>query len=188
MVDAYVLMEPLTIQFLDVKYGLGGKAALIGYPVEDGTAGSSFYIYDRRMLCMSSTCQDKEAAWEFLRETLLPKYKDLDAMYYALTNYSKTHTMVGIPINRADYNLLKRANMSRTTQSSVVYRYHKATAEEVKRFDDFVNRVDKIELLDNNIYNIVQEVASAYFAGDKSLDEAVMLIQQRAQLYVNENR
>ena len=86
MVETYVLMEPLSIQLLDALYGLDGKAALVGYPVEDDAPGSSFYIYDNRKLCMSSTCQDKEAAWEFLRETLLPKYEEPEAMYQALTD------------------------------------------------------------------------------------------------------
>ena len=32
------------------------------------------------------------------------------------------------------------------------------------------------------------EAAGPYFAGDKTLDETVRLIQSRAELYVNENR
>lgn len=189
MADTYVLMEPLSIQLLDALYGLGGRASFIGYPVEDGAAGSSFYIYDDRRLCMSSTCRDKEAAWEFLRETLLPKYESPDAMYMALTNYFKTKTLVGIPVNRADYNLLRRVSMSRRPyRLDHRYEYHKVTAEEAQRFDDLVNSVGRIELMDQTIYNIIQEVAGAYFAGDKTLDETAALIQNRVKLYVNENR
>ena len=40
---------------------------------------------------MSSTCQDKEAAWEFLRETLLPKYEEPEAMYHVHTDELKKH-------------------------------------------------------------------------------------------------
>ena len=186
MVDTYVLMEPLGIQHLDALYGLGGKAALVGYPVEDGAPGSSFYIYDNRKLCMSSTCQDKEAAWEFLRETLLPKYEDAEAMYWALTDTEK-HGWVGIPVNRADYDLLRRVCMNwKPFRDDPRHEYHKATEDEVRRFDDFVNSIGRIELMDDNIFNIIEDVSPAYFAGDKTLDETAALIQNRVGLYVNE--
>ena len=186
MVDTYVLMEPLGIQHLDALYGLGGKAALVGYPVEDGAPGSSFYIYDNRKLCMSSTCQDKEAAWEFLRETLLPKYEDAEAMYWALTDTEK-HGWVGIPVNRADYDLLRRVCMNwKPFRDDPRHEYHKATEDEVRRFDDFVNSIGRIELMDDNIFNIIEDVSPAYFAGDKTLDETAALIQKRVGLYVNE--
>ena len=58
--------------------------------------------------------------------------------------------------------------------------------EEVRRFDDFVNSIDRTELMDDNIFNIIEDVSSAYFAGDKTLDETAALIQNRASLYVNE--
>ena len=186
MVETYVLMEPLGIQHLDALYGLGGKAALVGYPVEDDAPGSSFYIYDNRKLCMSSTCQDKEAAWEFLRETLLPKYEEPEAMYQALTD-TKKHGGVGIPVNRADYNLLRLVCMNwGPFRRDPRHEYHKATEEEVRRFDDFVNSIGRIELMDDNIFNIIEDVSPAYFAGDKTLDETAALIQNRVGLYVNE--
>ena len=188
MVDTYVLMEPLGIQHLDALYGLGGKAALVGYPVEDGAPGSSFYIYDNRKLCMSSTCRNKEAAWEFLRETLLPKYEDAEAMYWALTD-TKKHGGVGIPVNRADYNLLRLVCMNwGPFRRDPRHEYHKATEEEVRRFDDFVNSIGRIELMDDNIFNIIEDVSPAYFAGDKTLDETAAIINKRVGLYVNELR
>ena len=188
MVETYVLMEPLSIQLLDALYGLDGKAALVGYPVEDDAPGSSFYIYDNRKLCMSSTCQDKEAAWEFLRETLLPKYEEPEAMYQALTD-TKKHGGVGIPVNRADYNLLRLVCMNwGPFRRDPRHEYHKATEEEVRRFDDFVNSIGRIELMDDNIFNIIEDVSPAYFAGDKTLDETAALIQNRVGLYVNEQR
>ena len=50
---------------------------------------------------------------------------------------------------------------------------------------------DAVERMDNGrgtIYDIVSEMAGAYFAGDKTLDETCSLIQNRVMLYVNENR
>jgi hypothetical protein len=67
-------------------------------------------------------------------------------------------------------------------------RLRNATREEVDRFEALLNRTERINLYDENIYNIAYEVAEAYFAGDKTLDEAVQLIQSRAELYVNEQK
>ena len=38
------------------------------------------------------------------------------------------------------------------------------------------------------MFDIVTEQAGPYFSGDKSLDEAVKNIQDRVNLYINENR
>ena len=48
--------------------------------------------------------------------------------------------------------------------------------------------MERIELSDSELLEIVMDAAGPYFAGDKTLDETVELIQRRAQLYVNENR
>ena len=39
-----------------------------------------------------------------------------------------------------------------------------------------------------DLYQIIREPAEAYFAGDKSLDEAAALIQSRAAIYVGEQQ
>lgn len=183
-----ILDQPLQIQYFDAIYGGGGRASFVGNPMEDGSVGSSFSV-GRRMLCMSSSCQDKEAAWEFLRREILPKYTTLESMYEGLSG-GRTGKTVGIPVNRADYEMLKLANRSQCTinYDFMLGETHKATLEEVNRFDDLVNNIDKIELQDGEIYDIVFENVSAYFAGDKSLDETCDLIQRRVKLYVDEMR
>ena len=48
--------------------------AFIGYPVEDGSTGSIFRLTGQ-CIAMSSTCENKEAAWEFMR-TVYTEPKD----------------------------------------------------------------------------------------------------------------
>ena len=67
-------------------------------------------------------------------------------------------------------------------------RLRNATREEVDRFEALLNRTERINLYDENIYNIAYEVAEVYFAGDKTLDEAAQLIQDRVTLYLDEGR
>ncbi len=190
LVGSCVLNRLLQIQILDAVYGCGGRASFVGYPIEDGSIGSSFYFtFSDRRLAMSADCRDKEAAWEFIRELLLPRY---DGMIDKRISASWPR---GIPVNRADYERLIQIDMSNAAreESRSMYglpaiRCRPATAEERIRYEGFLNRIDKIQIYDDALYNIVYEQAGPYFAGDKSLDETVELIQRRAQLYVNENQ
>lgn len=159
------------IQLFDSMFG--GTASFVGYPVEDGSVGSCFYIYGNR-LAMSSTCRDKEAAWDFLRQMFLPKGSGEDS----------------IPINRSEYERSKKCDVSETVSYSFGPEHviHAATEEERQRYEDLVNSINKIELCDKAVFDIVKETASPYFAGDRSLDDTVDLIQRRVTLYVNEQR
>ena len=50
----------------------GGDITYIGFPVEDGGVGSSFSVNSG--LAMSASCADKEGAWTYMRQLLLPHY------------------------------------------------------------------------------------------------------------------
>lgn len=193
MLKFCVFARLIDIQWLDAAFGLGGHAAFIGFPTEDGSTGSSFYLpYNTRKLAMSSACREKDAAWEFLRQILLPQYTDLsDNMLY------ERHVSA-LSVNREDYERMVRFDMTQKNavkqsgfllgneQEAVPYRA--ATQEELTRYEDFINSIDKIEFFDNTVYDIVEEAAGPYFAGDKTLDETVQLIQNRVTLYINEQK
>ena len=53
---------------------------------------------------------------------------------------------------------------------------------------DLYNAIDQVYAGDNEINEIAVSAAGAYFAGDKTLDEAAELIQNRASLYVSEQK
>ena len=53
---------------------------------------------------------------------------------------------------------------------------------------ELYNAVDSLYSYDQNIYDIVTDVAGSYFSGDRSLDDTASQIQSRVKLYVNENR
>ena len=46
--------------------------------------------------------------------------------------------------------------------------------------------MDKVVQVNNTVFHIVKDQCGPYFAGDKTLDETVNLIQRRVSLYVNE--
>lgn len=160
------------------------QISYVGYPVEDGSVGS-YFIPSKRKVAISSTCKDKDAAWELIRQMFLPKPSDSTA-------YSSDEIQI-IPINMGDY--MKMANTAKTQmQKGVQIYYHTGplvdklplTEEEYQRFEDFMNSITRIDIWGNQIFDIVQEQCGPYFAGDKTLDETVDLIQRRVSLYVSE--
>ena len=59
------------------------------------------------------------------------------------------------------------------------------TADEYK---NTINRISKMQSEDVSLKNIIKEEVGAYFAGDKSVDEVCEIIQNRASIYIQENR
>lgn len=173
----------------------------VGFPKEDGKAGSSFTFY--RGVAMSSSCKDKEGAWSFIRQALLPQAEP-DGRYYG-----------SFPINKSDFDLMVEQAMEIQYETDVDGEFildeqgekipmylgdiwvgngqepipmHPTTQEEVDKVMELYNAVDSVYAYDEKIYNSVWEVASQYFAGDKPLDDAARLIQSKVKLYVNESR
>ena len=62
------------------------------------------------------------------------------------------------------------------------------TQAEYDQLMTLYNAIDTMYYYDENIYDIVSDLAGAYFQGDRSLDETANQIQSRVKLYVNENR
>ncbi|MDE7218131.1 MAG: extracellular solute-binding protein [Oscillospiraceae bacterium] len=163
----------------------GGRAAFVGYPTEDGSTGG-FFVPSGPVLAMSASCQHKDAAWEFIRQTILPQYDR--------SMLEENRTLTDIAINRKEYDLANRTDMEREPVEMPFFAYGMVTVpapteEDLRRFDDLVNSIERISIFnDDAIYDIVEESCIPYFTGSKTLDETVSLIQNRVQLYVNENR
>lgn len=204
-----MLMQESVTQFEDIqmqKAIFGGEVSYIGYPVEDGSVGSAFAANDG--LAMSSTCADKEGAWSFMRQELLPKYAgkdDGDGFWH----------LYGLPTNKADFdwaaeqamtpdgyktdengervldedgNPIEESYSSWGVGNSLTIEIFSTKQEEYDQIMDLYNKVDRMAGNDTNVYDIVNEVAGSYFAGDRTLDDAANLIQNKVTTYVNESR
>ena len=202
----------------DVVFGAideGGYASYPGVPTDSG-AGSSFVLpevlsYTDLLMGMSASCQNKEGAWAYMRQCLLPGCSDsvmIDGTEY-LGN--------GFPIRREDfermlepswfqredgeYVLDRDGNRIESPQDVIGVPEYDADTDitmvifkltpselQMERFWNLYNAIDSVYGEDFTLPNIVAEQAQSYFAGDKTLEETADLIQRRVSLYVNENR
>lgn len=202
-----MLLQESISQFQSIqmhKAEFGGEISYIGFPVEDGSVGSCFVVEDG--WAMSAACADKEGAWSFMRQLLLPKYagKDEDSFNHREfpTNKADFDWMVKAAMTPSGYetdengeqvldengNPIETSNWSWGVGNSLTISVYSTKQEEYDQIMDLYNKVDRMAGIDTNVYNIVNEVAGSYFAGDRSLDDAASLIQNKVTTYVNENR
>ena len=175
-------------------------SAFPGCPTADGSSGNSFYPMGD-VLAMSSTCKNKDAAWEYIRELIKPRRSKSRAVV----------AYVSIPVNLHDYELFLWGNLvyimencrkympKNPTQAIVpwrpygyfgpeIYPMELLTEEDMERFETLLNSTTLLYWPDDELSNIVWDSIGPYLAGDRSLDDTVALVQNRAQLYVNEMR
>ena len=178
-----------------------GGAAFIGYPREDGGVGSGFTTNGG--VAMSAACKDKEGAWSFMRTRLLSQSTDEESARY-WSNF---------PVNKADFDKMVEEAMTVQYEQDengqplldengqpieiketwwisddLQLEQGAVTQEQYDRFMALYNATDSVYYFDEAIYDIVADMAGAYFAGDRSLDDTAAQIQSRVNLYVNENR
>ena len=73
-------------------------------------------------------------------------------------------------------------------ESEVTLDIQAATQEDLDQLMALYEQIDTAYRWDEPLEEIITDVAGAYFAGDKTLDETAELIQNRAQLYVSERK
>lgn len=178
--------------FDSVQFGefvLNGEISFVGYPNPWGEVGSSFDLIGGRS--MTAACKHKEGAWAYLRTLLLPNDEKIN-------NFVGLH---GFPLNKEDFERRAENEMAEPAggeefpdrffafYSDGQYyecHYRQTTPEEYRQIMDLYDAVDTFYRPDGSLKTIITEVAGAYFAGDRSLDSAAALIQNRARLYVSE--
>ena len=154
---------------------------------------------------MSSTCKDKDGAWSFIRELLLPvadrKYygdayswnfptnkTDFDATVAEAMEVEYETDSEGKQVLDQDGNPVERSKGGWNWGDSLSIDIVATTQEEYDQIMELYNAVETVTNYDTSIYDIISEMAGSYFTGDKGLDETASLIQGKVQLYINENR
>lgn len=172
-----------------LNFEYGGKAFCIGYPTEDGSVGSYFEPLGIK-LSMSSTCKDKEAAWEYILQQTIQTKKPPP-----LSGYSYEGVYDGIPINKTPFFKLFRRTATADPEDfpvfagGQVYPTDKLTAEELEDLVEYYNSITRSSLtLDPKLFEMIRYEATAYFEDILPLDQVIERIQSRATLYINEQK
>ena len=173
----------------------------VGYPMEDGSCGSSFRIAGSSM-AISSTCADKEGAWSFVRQLILPQEesqrsywgtmfvnkKDFEKMAKDAMTPSEEFDLDenGEQILGPDGQPLRAPKDWCWISDGQEIKIYESTQADYDQLMALYNATTTFDNRDESIYEIVADDAAAYFSGDKDLDTVVGQIQSRVYLYVNE--
>lgn len=174
----------------------GGKVTFVGCP--DGQGAAAQFATDGS-LAMSAACRDKEGAWRFLRQTLLPT--------------GQTSFPTGFPINRADFDGAAKADMeveyARDESGEVIvgddgepvilgqgYGFlgglwvplRPITQDDYDQAMELYDTAGPLLRQNEDIRGIVLDCAGACFAGDRTVEETAKAIQNRVELYLNEQK
>jgi len=153
----------------------GGEIVFKGYPTEnrDGNSFSSF-----TNIAISAACQDKEAAWEFIRLFITEEYQR--ELFYG-----------SLPINRIVFE--ERLLEAMEDPGSWMQNDDGTTTDvkglsqiEVDTFRDIVDNTTVMRSTDLTFWNIISETASDYFNGRITAQEAARVIQNRSSIYIAE--
>lgn len=187
-----VLMNAYIYRIQDLVYqlhgNLGDEAVFIGFPGVEGN--SSIIQPGSYMYAISERSKVKDGAWEFLRYYLTDEYQESDELYSlpvskkALEKQAKESTerpyWIDTEGNKVEYD-----NTYYISGEEIIL--DPFSQEEADAICDFISSVTRRYYYNDNIINIVNEEAAYYFSGDKSAKEVAGLIQNRVQLYVDEN-
>ncbi len=177
-----------------------GEITYVGYPREDEKSGSSFGISST--MAMTSSCRDKEGAWQFMREMLLPQSTENENYYPTL-----------FPVNKEDFMAIAKRAMKKDYQvdengspildekgqpmeaakggwilDNMEIDIYAMRQEQFDKFMALYNSIDTISGSDEIVQRIIDEEAAMYFHGDKTAEQTAEVIQNRVSLYVSEQR
>ncbi|MCR5057288.1 MAG: extracellular solute-binding protein [Clostridiales bacterium] len=191
------------------KKRLGGSSCneiAINYDYETESQFYGLISKDGGHACLSgesvsitSNCKDLEGAWEFIKILLSPSTQE----YYLRMEDEQEIGMTFFPVLRSSMDYLLDFDLDpKAHERFWQYQLESAeleddwtidditpmTEEEAQTVRDFISSVDYVYYSDYEIVNVVMEESAPYFAGQKSLDEVVAIIDNRVQTILNERQ
>ena len=180
-------------QFQMYEAMFGGQLAFKGFPTSEGVG--NVVIPTGSRLSISSTCEDVEAAWSFVRGMLTEDYFSEDNYY-----------VYGYPLNKAAFDKLEAKAMEKQYETDpetgeqvevstggwgwddFYIDVYAMTEEQAQQLEELIASVDRTYSYDQNIMDLVMEECAGFFAGTKTAEQTASLIQDRVSIYVNEQR
>lgn len=161
------LTEPERVQNLirigAIRINYGEPFSYIGYPCSTGDG--SYFICEELQLAISVNSVEKEAAWQFVRSALKPEFQQQLAEMW---------------------NLPVRQDVLIESLNDAVALLDGFTEDEESKLLELLSKPHIFLKENQDIIYILQDETEQYFHGSASLDQTVMLIQNRVSLYLSE--
>mgnify|MGYP002517968704 CR=1 FL=1 len=190
------LLESITISSIsdlnrEINGVMGEDVSFVGFPT-DGDNGSVI-ISGNVTYALSAKSKNLGGAWDFVRYYLTKDYQDQvkDQEY----NLPVMRSSFEVNVNEATerpYYLDENGNKVEYDETYYINGEEivlpQMTKEQADKIVSFIESINKSGYYNDEINNIINEEAGAYFSGQKSAKDVASVIQNRVQVYVNENR
>ena len=179
LLDTFYLSDFEQMQAYRAMFG--GDTTFIGYPNSAGENGALLSF--NNIIGISNNCKDIDGAWQLLRNFYLPKKSDDNSYSW------------GFSVRKDEFEKFCQKAMKETEETSI-YGYGSmeveikpATQEDVDQVKDLVENTTAVYgAASEEVTNIINEEAAAYFSGQKSAEEVAKIIQSRMQVYLSETK
>ena len=178
----------------------GESYTFVGYPSNDGCGGFIDTRGNRFAICASTTDEERKGAWEFIKTYCLEDYQK--------SHYCKLETIkigdetkqvylepVGFPMNVNVYNQLADEAMAGKhmediiTQNGVEINIGQLTQDELNRLSNYINSIQNLTSgVDSDLETIINDEVLGYFNGEKTVEQCIDHIQNRAEIMVSEKQ
>ena len=192
-----LLMECTVGDPYSIKYSVNGQigedVSYIGFPTE---TGSGSYVESSITYAISAKSANKDGAWQFVRFFLTEEYQKNEDYKYG---YSDGMSILKKLVREQVDKTMEKPYWTDENGQKVEYDdtywindeeiiIQPFTKEQADNLFNFLSSVKNTSYSDENISKIVDEEIASFFAGSKSAADVANMIQNRVQLYLNENK
>lgn len=174
------------------------EIAIIGYP---GAENGGTYFVPRNPVAMMKNAKNKEGAWEFMCYLLSEEYQneityEIPVLKSAFELYVKRYTITEVE-EIEHHQVLVPMGMKLDQEGELVedpdavyfdpylqcdFQRHPLSDTEISLFLRMIEETHEISYQDDELMNIYYEEGSAYFEGDKSIEETAKVMYGRAKI------
>lgn len=169
-----------------IKMLLGENSFFVGYPMDEGSGNIS--VINNIAIGIGKNCKNKDAAWHFIKSLLSNDFQN------SVTN--------GLPVSRSSLQLLFDDAMKETylnnkekkIKAEILFEgedsvpIYSIASNDAELLTSIIEKVEYNSAIDRNLYNIVLEEADSLFHEKGTIDSVSDIIQNRANVYMKENR
>lgn len=142
---------------------------------------------------ISVDCQSPDGAWEFIKYLYSQISNIPNNSYYAGLNHDTIETTVQYIIEER-YSRIERERIFYDTtllsgsfeDNLVLMRLFAINEDQIPAMMENLNAIDRVDCFDTDVMRIVYEEMPAYFKSQKTLDEVIEIINNRATLILEE--
>lgn len=188
--EGHALLYPV---YIDNVYGAtsvrmlyGEKPTYIGYPSDSG-CGSMAEIAGIA-IGISSTCQNKEEAWRFLRSLLDSEFQDSIKRGLPVRVSSLEQKLEAAMSTEYDANGEKVVKETIRFEGEDPVNIYEISAEDAETLKSIISKIEFNSSVDHKLYSILQEEVEYLFNDGRNVDDVAEIIQNRVSVYISENK